>query len=148
MFLGQQESLDEESTMRFARSVVLQLATACFRRLDLRHACWPYSLQRLLSHRTSVAEKTALVRDLLKTNRCCLDICTAKFLSLFPDEAALLGPRAGAFLVFMERLLKFSVAPAECEHAAVKGETASKTAATSQAALAHRVVCRHLHRAH
>ena len=140
------ESLADEQRMRWARGSVLNVAAGVFRRLDLRLA--GTKLQWLLSAHTSEEEKDDVAQKLVAANSCCLDFATRRFRTKFNDVDALRGAPAKASLLFIERLLKFTTAPNECEHAATKSDMASRTSAVSQSDASYRQVCRHLHRAH
>jgi hypothetical protein len=147
LYLGRQ-AVDDEETSRFCRALLLQVAAGFFRRLDLRHAAWPYKLVWLLSEKASEEERRSVAKQLVTANDCCLDVFSLKFRTLFPDEEAILGSKARSVLLMFERELKFTTAPVECEHASTRDDAQSRTGAGNLASATHRSVCRHLHRAH
>ena len=140
--------MDDEGVAKWSRGLLLSAAVGVFRRMDLRHAAWPYKLQTLLSSNATISERERVVADLMGASPCCLDPFTLKFRRMFPDEMSMLGANAASVLYIFERELKFTTAPVECEHAATKSELSSRTSGVSQSVASSMAVCRHLHRAH
>ena len=149
-FLGLQspESRQAQDVMVFARSLLFQIASGLFHRLELKHSGWPYMLQVLISPSASAADRLLVAEALEAAQPCCLGPFGRRFRHNFPSCADVLGPRAKATLLLWERGLKFTTAPAECEHKAMKEELASSTSGSSHGPICWRAVCRHVHKAH
>lgn len=146
--LGQGDGMRSEEVRLYARSLVLQVSSSLFQRLELRHAAWPYKLQWLLSPNTSQAERDLCAEEFLNAKPCCLSQFGRKFRELFPTAAELHSASAKATLQMLEKQLHFTTAQAECEHRQVKDEMRSASTGVAPAPACWRSVCRHLHKAH
>lgn len=134
--------------MTFARSTILQLASAYFVKAELRLSSWPYRLQHVISPNVTEADRNATIDSFLEASECCLAPAGRVIRRLFPDRAAVLSDECHRAVRVMDEVMRFNTAPVECENKVVKDDVASATSAVSIAPTAWRSLCRHLHAAH
>ena len=146
--LGAPAATRSEPVMKYARTLLLRIAAGLFMRVEVKHSRWPYALQILLSPGASAQERYAVVADFLAARECCLGVFGRRFRKQFPTAADILGPKARATLETWSRALKFTTAPAECEHKALREDMKSEGPAAANAGACWRAVCRRLHAAH
>lgn len=78
-----------EEFMRWARSQVLRLNSALFRRYEVRFSCWPYRLYGLQSPGFGDDEQVSVCQDLLAASREMLDVYSLGIRMRFPTVEAL-----------------------------------------------------------
>lgn len=83
--------LMEPSFAKWARGQLLRLASAIFRRYEVKHAGYPYCLWPMASCKHSDAQRSAVAQRLLQEPRHNLDTYAAGVRALFATEEALLS---------------------------------------------------------
>jgi hypothetical protein len=140
--------LEDQEVMMFCRSLLVSLSAGVFTTGEMKFACWPYLLQRIISNSTTRAEKMQILRAFLSARECCLGSFGTRLRKLFPTLQALDTPLFTKVILMFQALLKFTTGPVENEHKKVKDDLASVTSGSAAAPACWRSVCKHLQAAH
>lgn len=90
--------MEDPQLMRWARSQILRLSSALYRRYEARLACWPYPLFRLVGSGWTDEDKAAVRAALLDADAEWLDIYSRGVRKLFPSDERLQSAECLAML--------------------------------------------------
>ncbi len=144
-------NLQDKHLMLRARDVVLSLNLSYAERIDKRVCAWPMPLMWLISEHCSEQEKLYIVKLFLDhrcTCDCCIGMLGVQIRRKYSTVDRMMSEELKTILCMWNLLHKWTSAPVECEHKAVKEDVDSLTTGASRTFTSFRSICRHLHHAH
>lgn len=142
--------LEQEQFLRWARSQVLRLTSALFRRYESKFASWPYKLYALVCDEFTEEERQQVVADLMGADRQMLDTYSFGVRAAFPTAEQLRSAKCMDMLANDFRNHAHSIAQIERLNAELtRGHNSRAPARNFAAAACHSVLrqAKAIHRA-